>query len=62
VWAATSPLLDGHGGAYCQDCAIAEPAATDDMLIGGVKPWATDPDAASRLWELSSELTGLSAF
>ncbi|MFF1685825.1 MULTISPECIES: SDR family NAD(P)-dependent oxidoreductase [unclassified Streptomyces] len=62
VWAATSPLLDGHGGAYCQDCDIAEPAATDDMLIGGVKPWATDPDSASRLWELSSRLTGLDAF
>ncbi|MCT2548105.1 SDR family NAD(P)-dependent oxidoreductase [Streptomyces atratus] len=61
VWAATSPLLDGHGGAYCQDCDIAEPAATDDMLIGGVKPWATDPDAASRLWELSGRLTGLNA-
>ncbi|MFG3529913.1 SDR family NAD(P)-dependent oxidoreductase [Streptomyces sp. NPDC047917] len=62
VWAATSPLLEGHGGAYCQDCDIAEPAATDDMLIGGVKPWAIDPDAASRLWDLSIRLTGLNAF
>ncbi|MEU2669361.1 SDR family NAD(P)-dependent oxidoreductase [Streptomyces sp. NPDC007164] len=62
VWAATSPLLDSHGGAYCQDCDIAAPAATDDMLIGGVKPWATDPEAASRLWELSSRLTGMNAF
>ncbi|WP_069884145.1 SDR family NAD(P)-dependent oxidoreductase [Streptomyces luteocolor] len=62
VWAATSPLLDGHGGAYCQDCDIAEPATTDDMLVGGVKPWAVAPDAASRLWDLSCELTGLSAF
>lgn len=62
VWAATSPLLDGRGGAYCQDCDIAEPATTDDMLIGGVKPWAVDPDAAARLWDLSCELTGLSAF
>ncbi|NUP26226.1 MAG: SDR family NAD(P)-dependent oxidoreductase, partial [Nocardia sp.] len=44
VWAATSPLLDGYGGAYCQDCDIAEPAVDDDMLRGGVKPWATDPD------------------
>ncbi|WP_328945911.1 SDR family NAD(P)-dependent oxidoreductase [Streptomyces sp. NBC_00250] len=61
VWAATSPLLDGHGGVYCQDCDIAEPAATDDMLIGGVKPWATDPGSASRLWELSGGLTGLNA-
>lgn len=59
VWAATSPLLDAHGGAYCQDCDIAEPATTEDMLIGGVKPWATDPEAAARLWQLSAELTGL---
>jgi len=57
VWAATSPLLDAHGGAYCQDCDIAEPAMTEDMLIGGVKPWATDPEAAARLWRLSAELT-----
>ncbi|MGO4430496.1 oxidoreductase, partial [Streptomyces sp. MCAF7] len=35
---------------------------TDDMLIGGVKPWAVDPAAAARLWELSAELTGLDAF
>ncbi|ROQ63331.1 NAD(P)-dependent dehydrogenase (short-subunit alcohol dehydrogenase family) [Streptomyces sp. 840.1] len=62
VWAATSPLLDGDGGAYCQDCDIAEPATTEDMLVGGVKPWATDREAASRLWELSAGLTGLDAF
>ncbi|WP_030780101.1 SDR family NAD(P)-dependent oxidoreductase [Streptomyces sp. NRRL S-920] len=62
VWAATSPLLNGCGGAYCQDCDVAEPATTDDMLVGGVKPWARDPEAASRLWDLSCELTGLSAF
>ncbi|MFF1715603.1 SDR family NAD(P)-dependent oxidoreductase [Streptomyces sp. NPDC058268] len=61
VWAATSPLLDARGGAYCQDCDVAEPAMTEDMLIGGVKPWATDPEAAARLWQLSAELTGLGA-
>ncbi|MFI0446391.1 oxidoreductase [Actinomadura sp. 6N118] len=62
VWAATSPLLDEHGGAYCQNCDIAEPATTDDMLIGGVKPWAIDPESASRLWDLSSNLTGVNHF
>ncbi|WP_020673448.1 SDR family NAD(P)-dependent oxidoreductase [Amycolatopsis nigrescens] len=62
VWAATSPLLENHGGAYCQDCDLAEPASTDDMLVGGVKPWATDAAEAARLWALSSELTGLDAF
>ncbi|MFV2118152.1 SDR family NAD(P)-dependent oxidoreductase [Streptomyces sp. Act-28] len=62
VWAATSALLDGHGGAYCQDCDIADPADTDDMLVGGVKPWATDAASAARLWRLSAELTGVDAF
>ncbi len=62
VWAATSPLLDQHGGLYCQDCDIAEPATTDDMLIGGVKPWAVEPSSAARLWAVSSELTGLDSF
>lgn len=59
VWAATAPELAEHGGAYCQDCALATPAETEDMLIGGVKPWAADPAAAARLWALSGELTGV---
>ncbi|WP_329116534.1 SDR family NAD(P)-dependent oxidoreductase [Streptomyces sp. NBC_01465] len=62
VWAATSPLLAGRGGAYCQDCDLAEPATTDDMLVGGVQPWATDPTSASLLWEISGELTGVDLF
>jgi hypothetical protein len=56
VWAATSPLLEGHGGAYCQDCDIAQPATTDDMLVGGAKPWVLDQDAAERLWDLSARI------
>ncbi|OQO90666.1 oxidoreductase [Saccharomonospora piscinae] len=62
VWAATSPLLADRGGAYCQDCDVAEWATTDDMLVGGVKPWARDVVSAARLWELSAELTGLDEF
>ncbi|NUW43436.1 oxidoreductase [Nonomuraea rhodomycinica] len=62
TWAATSPLLDDLGGVYCQDCDVAEPATTDDMLVGGVKPWAVDPAEAARLWALSAELTGVDAF
>ncbi|MDC2954396.1 SDR family NAD(P)-dependent oxidoreductase [Streptomyces gilvifuscus] len=60
VWAATSPQLDGLGGVYLEDCDIAEPA-TDDAT-SGVKSWATDPAQASRLWDLSAELTGVNAF
>ncbi|MFF2082389.1 oxidoreductase [Nocardia sp. NPDC058176] len=62
VWAATAPQLEAFGGAYCQDCDIAEPATTEDMLVGGVKPWAVDPEAAARLWALSREFTGLDSF
>jgi hypothetical protein len=30
--------------------------------MGGVRPYAVDPDEAARLWELSAELTGVDAF
>ncbi|MFI5685495.1 SDR family NAD(P)-dependent oxidoreductase [Streptomyces sp. NPDC051636] len=61
VWAATSPQLDGLGGVYLEDCDIAEPAPEGDERVG-VKDWATDPEQAARLWELSAELTGVNAF
>jgi len=62
VWAATSPQLHGLGGVYCEDCDIAEPAAPDTVLGSGVKAWATDPQRAARLWQLSAELTDIDAF
>ncbi|MEU9402760.1 SDR family NAD(P)-dependent oxidoreductase [Streptomyces sp. NPDC048242] len=61
VWAAVSPQLDSLGGLYLEDCDIAEPAP-DDGTWAGVKSWATDPEQAARLWELSAELTGVNAF
>ncbi|MFI5675185.1 SDR family NAD(P)-dependent oxidoreductase [Streptomyces cellulosae] len=61
VWAATSPQLDGMGGVYLEDCDIAEPAPADGAGVG-VKDWATDPEQAARLWELSAQLTGVNAF
>ncbi|WLQ37422.1 SDR family NAD(P)-dependent oxidoreductase [Streptomyces castrisilvae] len=60
VWAATSPLLAGMGGVYCEDCDIAEPA--EDGREGGVHTAATDPGQAARLWALSAGLTGVDAF
>lgn len=47
VWAATAPELDAQGGTYLADCAVATAA-----------PYATDPDAARRLWALSEQLVG----
>jgi NAD(P)-dependent dehydrogenase (short-subunit alcohol dehydrogenase family) len=61
VWAATSSRLDGIGGVYLEDCEVAVPW-TDDQEFTGVKEWATDPDQAARLWELSAALTGVDAF
>ncbi|MCP3733323.1 SDR family NAD(P)-dependent oxidoreductase [Sphingomonas sp. RP10(2022)] len=57
VWAATSPRLDGLGGLYCEDCDIAIRAETADEPFVGVKAYATDPEEAERLWELSAETT-----
>lgn len=62
VWAATSPRLAGMGGVYCEDCDIAKPAGPDGSAVDGVRPHATDPEQAARLWALSAELTGLDAF
>ncbi|GGN98129.1 oxidoreductase [Microbispora bryophytorum] len=46
VWAATSPLLDDHGGGYCADCRISRDGPTDS-------------GEAARLWALSARLTDL---
>jgi NAD(P)-dependent dehydrogenase (short-subunit alcohol dehydrogenase family) len=64
VWAATSGLLEGRGGVYCEDCNIASPTAPDSSQARytGVDSHATDPEAARRLWALSAELTGVDAF
>lgn len=65
LWAATSPLLDGLGGVYCEDCDIAALAPDADAthagsaaMASGVRPWAVDPAAAKQLWALSERLTG----
>ena len=56
IWAATAPSLEGRGGIYLEDCHEAAPAVAGEE--GGVEPYAVDPDAADRLWELSEQLVG----
>ena len=58
IWAAVSPMLDGLGGLYCEDCDVARVVAADDPSADGVRPWAMDDAAAEKLWTLSVELTG----
>jgi NAD(P)-dependent dehydrogenase (short-subunit alcohol dehydrogenase family) len=50
VWAATAPELDGAGGVYLANCAIAPPI---DEGSPGYAPHAVDPEAARRLWTIS---------
>lgn len=56
VWAAASPDLDGLGGVYLEDCAIAE--VEPARASRGVASFAADPDRAAALWELSERLVG----
>jgi NAD(P)-dependent dehydrogenase (short-subunit alcohol dehydrogenase family) len=53
VLIATSPLLEGVGGRYFEDCNEAEPNQPGSQR--GVAAYALDPDAARRLWEVSEQ-------
>jgi NAD(P)-dependent dehydrogenase (short-subunit alcohol dehydrogenase family) len=57
ILVATSPLLDGIGGRYFEDCNEAEVGKLSAR--NGVAEYALDPDAAARLWQVSvSTLAG----
>ena len=59
VLLAASPLLDGIGGRYFEDCNEAPVVhRRSETTIAGVAPYALDPANAKRLWELSSKLIG----
>jgi NAD(P)-dependent dehydrogenase (short-subunit alcohol dehydrogenase family) len=54
VLLAASPLVNGITGRYFEDCGeapVAEPG-----VLRGVAAYALDPDAASRLWQISLNL------
>jgi NAD(P)-dependent dehydrogenase (short-subunit alcohol dehydrogenase family) len=53
VLVATSPLLEGIGGRYFEDCNEALVVDSDPSSALGVAPHALDPDAAARLWQVS---------
>jgi NAD(P)-dependent dehydrogenase (short-subunit alcohol dehydrogenase family) len=62
VLAAASPLLQGIGGRYLEDCQEAQTIASRADSDGrhGVAPYALDPDNAQRLWDTSERrLTSL---
>jgi NAD(P)-dependent dehydrogenase (short-subunit alcohol dehydrogenase family) len=53
ILVAASPLLDGVGGRYFEDCNEAGPNQPGTRT--GAAAYALDPEAASRLWEVSVE-------
>jgi len=57
VWAATSADLEGKGGSYIQDCAVAVPG---EAAKSAVMAYALDPEAARVLWTISEEMVGQS--
>lgn len=59
VWCAISPLLDGMGGVYCEDCNIAELWEDGKPSYIGVYPHVRDEASAEALWKKSEELTGV---
>ena len=60
VWCAVSPLLEGEGGVYCEDCNIGKMAEPDAPRVSGVDPHIRDEALARALWAKSEELTGVS--
>ncbi len=60
VLLAGSPLLEGVGEKYfddCQEAPVVDGLPAD--FSGGVAPYALDPANAKRLWELALELTSI---
>jgi NAD(P)-dependent dehydrogenase (short-subunit alcohol dehydrogenase family) len=56
VLVATSPLLEGVGGRYFEDCN--EAGLNQPGTRRGVAAYALDPEAAARLWQISVETIG----
>jgi NAD(P)-dependent dehydrogenase (short-subunit alcohol dehydrogenase family) len=57
VLVGASPLLDGVGGRYFEDCNEAE--VNQLSARRGVASYALDPEAAARLWQVSVETLAL---
>ncbi|GAA3438394.1 hypothetical protein [Kutzneria kofuensis] len=53
VLLAVSPLLEGVGGRYFEDC---NEASGEEDLLHGVAAWALDPANAERLWEVTEQM------
>jgi NAD(P)-dependent dehydrogenase (short-subunit alcohol dehydrogenase family) len=58
VWAAAVASADAVGGKYCEDCHVAALSDAGDMMSGGVRAYALDPERARALWAKSEAMVG----
>jgi NAD(P)-dependent dehydrogenase (short-subunit alcohol dehydrogenase family) len=58
LWAATSALLAGKPGVYCEDLDIASPTNPDSPMarFAGANAHICDDDSAERLWDISMDM------
>ena len=56
VLLAVSPLIEGIGGRYFEDCNEAPIVTSRPADYRGVARYALDPANAERLWDVSSTL------
>jgi len=58
LWAATSPLLAGKPGVYCEDCEVAAPTdpASPMARYSGCDAHICDDEGAERLWAMSEAM------
>ena len=61
VLLATAPELEGYGGRYFEDNREARVVPEIYDVVYGVLPWAVDPEAAARLWDVSTALVDAEA-
>ena len=59
IWCAVSPLLEGMGGVYCEDCNVAALTGPDTPRYTGASPHIRDTALAAALWAKSEEMTGV---
>ena len=60
VWAGVVAAADAVGGRYCEDCGVAEvlTGADANLVSGGVRAYAVDPEHAKALWKKSEAMVG----
>jgi len=56
VLLAASPMLEGFGGRYFEDCNEAAVVERRPADFTGVAPYAVDAANARRLWDVASQL------